>query len=216
MLPFSYNENRLFLLPVDPTTQYTYWDFSTETWAFLEKEGHHELLLILIGPKDRQRIVINRQTRDYYFRNLQSNTPYRVRLAFQGVGGPETILETLEIPTPADEPSNNLFFRTMKFKFIEPPEKVGGTIKNWQPRLFSLYAQEGELPEENAETPTSGNWSPGTKDHPAFKEGMTQKEWEWYYFNHGPDGFDHMAGSGHLGGSSSFVPSQQVKEDNND
>ncbi|RJO66900.1 MAG: DUF4912 domain-containing protein [Myxococcales bacterium] len=122
MLPFSYNEDRLMLLPVDPGMAYAYWDYSAETWSLLEK-SNRPLRLKLQTAGNEATYEVDRRTKNYFFRGLAGRTGYRLVISAM-IDGEEKILQTSrEIRMPANSPSENGEVLFARIPFMQPLPK---------------------------------------------------------------------------------------------
>ena len=135
MLPFSYAENRLVLLPVDPNTLFAYWDFSSATWDFLTEKDIRNLILVLECGNDVRHFDAPRGGRNFYFRGLQPRRKYRLKLSWRDADTLTPLMQSSFVTTPADRPSENRSTSLRKYKFPEPPKVPGSPESDWHGQL---------------------------------------------------------------------------------
>lgn len=151
MLPFSYDEDKLVLLPVDPNTLFAFWDFSTETWNRIAGNSPKNLVLVLQCDSDERHFGVDRHTKSFYFKGLRSNNRYKLSFGYFENGQLITLMTAKPMMTPADRPSQNRHYEVVRFQFVKPPE-VLKMNQEWTPAIqgFSERAKlqnesEGEL-----------------------------------------------------------------------
>jgi hypothetical protein len=132
MLPFSYNENRLIMLPVDPNTLFAYWDFTKDTWDRMIDEGATHLHLVLHSNGSFRAFGTECNTRNFYFKGVPANREYVLELGFGVHGRVVTLMESSPVTTPADRPSDNRLVQFKRFHFMAPPAQPGHPSANWR------------------------------------------------------------------------------------
>lgn len=112
-LPFSYNQTKLVLLVRDPEWAYGYWDFSAETWNWLEDFRRKDL-----GIRPRLRIHnlergsfaeidVNLEAKNWYIHLGSSNTTFEAELGLLDSQGKfHRIALSNRIRTPRSGPSD--------------------------------------------------------------------------------------------------------------
>lgn len=110
-LPFSYGETKLVLLVRDPYWAYSYWDFSGETWQWVQcKLGEDSSLkpMIRIHDLDSRRfhdLIVSLEVKNWY---LHLGIPDHRYFAELGIGDGSfrfyRIARSNEIRTPRDSP----------------------------------------------------------------------------------------------------------------
>lgn len=114
-LPFSYGETKLVLLVRDPYWAYSYWDFSPETWNWIQaKLSEDQTLkpLVRIHDLDSKHswdLLISLEAKNWY---LHLGIPDRRYAAELGLGDGNSrfylIVRSNEVRTPRDSPSERI------------------------------------------------------------------------------------------------------------
>ena len=114
-LPFSYNETKLVLLVRDPYWAFSYWDFSGETWNWIQKKFSEEsnlkpmMRIYDLDAKRSYHLLISLETKNWY---LHLGTPDHRYVAELGLGDGNTrfyrIARSNEVRTPRDSPSEEI------------------------------------------------------------------------------------------------------------
>jgi|GEM_PF-5384593 len=133
MLPFSYDEDKLVLLPVNPNTLFAFWDYSTKTWDRIAGDSSKSPILVLSCDANERHFGVEPHTKSYYFKGLRSNNKYELSIVYHKNGERVTLMSARPITTPADRPSSNKHFETVKFSFVEPPKTIGKVNLQWEP-----------------------------------------------------------------------------------
>ena len=112
-LPFSYGETKLVLLVRDPYWAFSYWDFSGETWNWVQQRLKSDSSLkpmLRVHDLNTQRffdLLISLEAKNWY---LHLGTPDRRYVAELGIGDGNSrfyvIARSNEVRTPRDSPSN--------------------------------------------------------------------------------------------------------------
>lgn len=111
-LPFSYGETKLVLLVRDPYWSYSYWDFSGETWNWIQGKFTSDPSLkavMRVHDLDSKRsydLLISLEAKNWY---LHLGVPDHRYVAELGVGDGNKrfylIVRSNEVRTPRDSPS---------------------------------------------------------------------------------------------------------------
>lgn len=111
-LPFSYGDTKLVLLARDPYWAYSYWDFSAETWNWVQKKLAEDSSLkpmMRIHDLDAKKtydLLVSLEARNWY---LHLGTPDHRYFAELGIGDGHArfylIARSNEVRTPRDSPS---------------------------------------------------------------------------------------------------------------
>lgn len=114
-LPSSYGETKLVLLVRDPYWAFSYWDFSGETWNWVQKKLAEDTSLkplMRIHDLDAKRsydLLVSLEAKNWY---LHLGTPDRRFAAELGVGDGKDrfylIARSNEVRTPRDSPSEEI------------------------------------------------------------------------------------------------------------
>lgn len=112
-LPFSYGETKLVLMVRDPYWAYSYWDFSAETWNWIQQKLHEDLSLkpLLrvydLTAKNSFDLLISLEVKNWY---IHLGSPRHRYLAELGMGDGKSrfilIARSNEVETPPDAPSD--------------------------------------------------------------------------------------------------------------
>lgn len=132
MLPYSYNEDRLFLVPVDPNTLMAYWDFCEATWQKLTQQGATHLNLTLHCEDSSRTFGTAKETRSYYFKGIPSDREYWLELGYAVHNAVFPLKESLPVRSPADRPSENRRVQFRRFQFLSPPQRPGQALEGWR------------------------------------------------------------------------------------
>lgn len=120
MLPYSYNEDRCTLLPVNPNLLFAYWDYSEETWNRLSKLGAPLTLLLKCRGEKALFAEVPIESKNYYFTDLQANSTYTLTVAAREGEKLREFLTSNPANTPADKPSENTAVHYMKLSLEQP------------------------------------------------------------------------------------------------
>lgn len=111
-LPFSYGETKLVLMVRDPYWAYSYWDFSGETWNWIQQKFSEDPSLksmIRVHDLEARRsydLLISLETKNWYLHLGVPDHRYRAEL---GIGNGRDrfylIARSNEVRTPRDSPS---------------------------------------------------------------------------------------------------------------
>lgn len=111
-LPFSYGETKFVLMVRDPYWAYSYWDFSGETWGWIQKKLSEDRTLkpvIRVHDVDQKRgydLLISLEAKNWY---LHLGVPDHRYVAELGIGDAHSrfylISRSNEVRTPRDSPS---------------------------------------------------------------------------------------------------------------
>lgn len=111
-LPFSYGETKLVLMVRDPYWAYSYWDFSGETWNWIQQKFSEDPSLrsmIRVHDLEARRsydLLISLETKNWY---LHLGVPDHRYAAELGIGNGRDrfylIARSNEVRTPRDSPS---------------------------------------------------------------------------------------------------------------
>lgn len=114
-LPFSYGKTKIALLVRDPEWGYAYWDFSTETWEWIEKfyreqQGVQAKLRIHnIDQNSFHDLDIDLQAKNWYIQFGLVNTHFEAELGFIDASGKfYPIARSNRIKTPRSGPSERI------------------------------------------------------------------------------------------------------------
>ena len=113
-LPFSYNETKLCMLVRDPYWAYTYWDFSAQTWDWIEnlKAQTKVQPILRIRNMDNQQhhdIKVDLNAKNWYIHLGMPNTGFEADLGLlESNGSFHLIAKSNTIRTPRNEPSNTI------------------------------------------------------------------------------------------------------------
>ena len=112
-LPFSYGETKMVLLVRDPYWAYSCWDFSAETWNWIQKKLNEDpalkpmIRVYELDVKRQYSLLVSLEAKNWY---IHLGTPDRCYAAELGLGDGERrfflIVRSNEIRTPRDSPSD--------------------------------------------------------------------------------------------------------------
>ena len=112
-LPFSYGETQLVLMVRDPYWAFSYWDFSGETWNWIQTKFREEISLkpiLRVYDLSVQRsidLLISLEAKNWY---LHLGIPDHRYVAELGLGDGKSrfhlIARSNEVQTPRDSPSD--------------------------------------------------------------------------------------------------------------
>ncbi len=112
-LPFSYGETKLVLLVRDPYWGYSYWDFSGETWNWVQgklREDSSLKPILRVHDLDAKRsydLLVSLEAKNWY---VHLGTPDHRYVAELGIGDGNSkfylIARSNEVRTPRDTPSD--------------------------------------------------------------------------------------------------------------
>lgn len=156
MIPFSYNQDRCYFFPVDPTRAYAYWDYSAETWARLAAKGGRVVVMLLREGVTVQQVEIPAEAKTFYFTNLSARTRYVVRLWIRDGAQLEKLFDSPRIETPPNAPSALDAPRFATFHFLKRRLRK-------RPALDQLPARGYEI--EGEESNGAAATQPGTPEN---------------------------------------------------
>ena len=114
-LPFSYNRTLIVLLPRDPEWAYTYWDFSAETWNWIQSFLSHDkkaFSVLRIHNLDQNRhydLQIDLEAKSWYLELGAPDHSFEVELGIIDADGKfHTIVRSNRIRTPRKDPSGKI------------------------------------------------------------------------------------------------------------
>ncbi len=112
-LPFSYGETKLVLMVRDPYWAYSYWDFSGETWNWIQQKLHEDpslkplLRVYDLTTKNSFDLLVSLEVKNWY---VHLGTPGHRYVAELGMGDGKSrfllIARSNEVETPRDSPSD--------------------------------------------------------------------------------------------------------------
>ena len=126
-LPYSYNEDMIYLLPASPELAHVFWDFSSSTWARIAFE---KTLVLRVESKERvvHETTIDLFTRDYWVRfSGIERGPFRATIGLLKDGILQPILNSRPIKLPPNLPGKGpvVFAR---IEWSVPLTKVRGNL----------------------------------------------------------------------------------------
>ena len=145
-LPFSYNETKLVLLVRDPTWAYTYWDFSSETWDWIQNLCRRDR-----GTRPKLRIHnlerghhfdvdVTLEAKNWYVDLGLPNTPFEAELGLlDSQGRFHTIVKSNRVRTPRNAPSETIDPRWEALEFDEIYKLSGGGKTGHGSEIFSHF-----------------------------------------------------------------------------
>ena len=114
-LPFSYNETKLALLVRDPTWAFAYWDFSAETWNWIQdfyrRENTLRPKLRIHNLNDRSffDLDIDLESKNWYIELGRPDTDFEAELGLLDSRGRfHRIAKSNRIHTPRNRPSDKI------------------------------------------------------------------------------------------------------------
>lgn len=131
-LPYSYNKTTLVLLVRDPEWGYAYWDFSGETWnwiqGFLKKDPSAKFKIRIhnLTGGDSFDVDVQLETKNWYICFAKDNQEFEAEIGLMDSSGHfHSIVKSNRVRTPRSRPSDK----------IDP---------KWDPRNFEeLYRLSG-------------------------------------------------------------------------
>ncbi len=132
-LPFSYNKTQLVLLVRDPEWAYAYWDFSSETWNWIQS-----IFTRFPGSAPKMRIYnlsaggyfdldINLEVKNWYICLGVDNTEFEAELGIlDSTGKFHVIVKSNRIKTPRSKPSDQIDPKWIPEHFDELYRLSGG------------------------------------------------------------------------------------------
>jgi hypothetical protein len=111
-------ENRLVLMPRDPTTVFAYYDFSGKTLRELKKRGRNEAYIAIqsednMAEKQIFFDVNNERSMNYYFTGLKSGVRYHAGMYIPRI---KLFIESNIVDTPINYESSDTSCRFMNDK----------------------------------------------------------------------------------------------------
>ena len=132
-LPFSYNETKLIVLVRDPEWAYAYWDFSGETWQWIQDFKHRDPKIAFkirvhnIDQKSFWDCDVDVEAKNWYLNLGIPNTTFELELGFiDSYGRFHLIAKSNRIKTPRNGPSDKIDEQWMTDDFEELYRLSGG------------------------------------------------------------------------------------------
>lgn len=147
-LPYSYNETKIVLLVRDPYWAYTYWDFSGETWSWIQnfrERDHASKPILRIHNKNAatfQDIEICLDARNWYLELGIPNAEYEVELGLKdSFGNFHAIARSNRVQTPRNGPSERIDkeWELSAFEFSELYRLSGGGKSSYGSDFLSSF-----------------------------------------------------------------------------
>lgn len=114
-LPFSYNQTRLALLVRDTHWAYCYWDFSAETWGWMQSVFHRDrsarsvLRIHNLDAKSHFDINVSLEAKNWYVDIGQPDAVFEAELGILDKSGKfHRIAKSNRIRTPRNGPSSRI------------------------------------------------------------------------------------------------------------
>lgn len=114
-LPYSYNETKMVLLPRDPEWGYAYWDFSGETWRWIQgliaqdKSCSAKLRIHNLDEKTSYDLDVHLDAKNWYIHFGLPNTSFEAELGLLDSSGRfHSIIRSNRIKTPRSHPSDKI------------------------------------------------------------------------------------------------------------
>ncbi len=161
MLPFSYNQDRCLIFPVDPGSLYAYWDYSEESWQDMDQNNVNLILQMERQDGEVFTIQVRRESRSYWFKDLSPSTFYRlVLLTVDSQGEKKVFLKSSPVRMPPNQVSTHTEASFKTFSLEEPlPElpagRENGYVYNpsWRAELLEARSKGHIEPEDDWRTP---------------------------------------------------------------
>ncbi len=145
-LPFSYNETKLVLLVRDPEWAYSYWDFSIDTWRWIERffqsdpKSRAILRIHNLDQNSFQDLDIDLISKNWYIRLGVPDTSFEVELGLiDSKGKFHLIAKSNRIRTPRNSPSSKIDPHWDARDFDEIYQLSGGGKTGHGSELFSRF-----------------------------------------------------------------------------
>ncbi len=154
MLPFSYNEDRVFLYPIDPTVAFGYWDFTEATWERVKTNPHWPLVLLLMSDDHViRRVETSKEAKNFYFRGTPPDTDLQLVLAIHENGHDSVILRSPHVLTPPYSPSPRM---DVEFSRLNIHEHL--PVPSWKESLRRREAKQHNPQQGDVQPPRP--WEP--------------------------------------------------------
>ena len=147
-LPYSYNETKLILLVRDPYWAYSYWDFSGETWGWIEdlrrKKSIARYILRILNLDERSSydIDVQLETKNWYLHLGLPDHAFEAELGMIDTTGRfYLIARSNRIRTPSDGPSKDVDGQWNPDDFEEIYKLSGGGKTGHGSEIFSHFAR---------------------------------------------------------------------------
>ncbi len=105
MMNTNLDENRCFLFPIDPHMIFAYWDFSAVTIEDIENKSKQLQLVLYKDAQEYRRLDLPSHARNYYMREVESDSAYTISLVSSKKGEQEIIGSSNPCKTPPDRQS---------------------------------------------------------------------------------------------------------------
>ena len=145
-LPFSYNETKLVLLARDPFWAYAYWDFSGETWNWIQDMRHKKnglrYVLRLKNCDDHKffDVDVQLETKNWYIHIGIPDASFEAELGIiDGNGQYYLIVKSNRIRMPRNGPSDEIDAKWHPEFFDEIYQLSGGGKRGQSSDLFSHF-----------------------------------------------------------------------------
>ncbi len=148
-LPYSYNETRLVLLVRDPWWAFGYWDFSGDTWHWIQDMRHRKtglrsvLRVHNLDEKSFYDIEVQLETKNWYLHLGLPDTSFEAELGMIDASGRfYLIARSNRIYTPKDGPSNVVDEAWKPDQFEEIYRLSGGGKTGHGSEIFSHFLKQ--------------------------------------------------------------------------
>lgn len=145
-LTHSYDETKLVLLVRDPFWIYTYWDFSAETWGWIQslyktKQGVRPVLRVRnLNDNSFYDLDIQLETKNWYLNVGLPDTSFEAELGLVDASGRfYLIARSNRVRTPRNGPSSEIDPNWVPEKFDELYRLSGGGQTGHGSEIFSLF-----------------------------------------------------------------------------
>lgn len=145
-LPFSYNQTLLVLLVRDPYWAYGYWDFSAQTWDWIQDFFRTEpriRVILRIHDLDRggyDDLDVQLEAKNWYLHLARPNTSFEAELGLLDSHGKfHLIAKSNRIRTPRDTPSDVIDPHWGASEFNELYKLSGGGKTGHGSEFFSMF-----------------------------------------------------------------------------
>ena len=145
-LPFSYNQTLLVLLVRDPYWAYGYWDFSAQTWEWIQdffKRESRIRVILRIHDLDRggyDDLEVQLEAKNWYLHLARPNTSFEAELGLlDSYGKFHLIAKSNRIRTPRDTPSDVIDPHWGANEFNELYKLSGGGKTGHGSEFFSMF-----------------------------------------------------------------------------
>ncbi len=145
-LPYSYNQTKLVLLVRDPEWGYSYWDFSADTWKWIEDFFHRDAGLkakLRIQNVDSGRVWdldVHLDAKNWYIQFDQPDASFEAELGLiDSKGRFHRIAKSNRIRTPRNSPSDKIDPEWNPENFDDIYKLSGGGRTGRGSELFSIF-----------------------------------------------------------------------------